>query len=124
VRLRDLDGQFLTYDTCAGCTYHAKAGVHHRYVATLAEADGVQFLCPKCFATNRGPVGTHSVCCWFVGKVPDDAFPKPGRWIPNGAGLDDLTFSGAQGKGASVNLDMGDGKGCLWHGHVKNGEAA
>lgn len=85
--------------------------------ATFAEADGVMFLCPKCFAENNGPVGTHSVICWFVGKVPDDVSPKPGRWNPSGTGLDDLTFVGPGA--TSVLLTSG----CGWHGFVKDGSA-
>ena len=86
-------------------------------VETLAEADGVQFLCPLCFKQNGGPVGTHWVHCWFVGKVPDGTEPGPGRWNPSGTGLHDLTFVplGA----VSVQLLSG----CRWHGHVRNGEA-
>lgn len=83
-----------------------------------ANADGVMFLCPKCYAENKGIVGTHRVLCWFKGKVPDSMAPKPGRWNPQGTGLDDLTFvpPGA----VSVLLTSG----CGWHGHVKNGDAA
>lgn len=83
----------------------------------MAEADGVDFLCPKCFAANGGPVGTHRVICWFAGRVPDDATPGPGRWIPSGTGLDDLTFVGPNA--ASVLLQGG----CAWHGFIRNGEA-
>ena len=32
-------------------------------VDALTEADGVWFLCPKCFAANGGAVGTHAVIC-------------------------------------------------------------
>jgi hypothetical protein len=53
-------------------------------VDVLAEADGVRFLCPKCCAENEGPVGTHSVLCGFVGRVPDEAAPKLGSWTPTG----------------------------------------
>jgi hypothetical protein len=83
-----------------------------------AEADGICFLCPKCFAANGGTVGTHAVICWFVGRVPDSLEPKPGRWNPSGTGLEDLTFipPGA----VSVLLTAG----CNWHGFVTNGEAA
>ena len=91
--------------------------VHMPTVDTLAEADGVWFLCPKCYADNGGEVGTHSVICWFVGKVPDDAEPKPGRWVPSGSGIDDLTFVGPNA--ASVLLTGG----CRWHGFVRNGDA-
>jgi len=88
-------------------------------VDTLAAADGVWFLCPKCFAANGGPVGTHGVICWFVGKVADDVDPKPGRWTPTGTGLQDLTFVPSAGRSQSVLLTGG----CLWHGYVANGEA-
>lgn len=84
----------------------------------MVGAAGVMFLCPKCFAANGGNVGTHSVICWFVGKVPDDLNPKPGRWHPSGTGLDDLTFVGPGA--ASVLLTSG----CGWHGFVANGSAA
>ena len=88
-------------------------------VDTLAEADGIMFLCPKCFAENSGNVGTHSVICWFVGKVPDTLNPKPGRWTPQGTGLDDLSFVPSPGLSHSVLLMSG----CNWHGFVTNGEA-
>ena len=90
-------------------------------VDTLAEADGVMFLCPKCFGQNGGPVGTHAVLCWFVGKVADDVDPKPGRWTPTGTGLHDLTFVPSAGRSQSVLLTGGS---CGWHGHIVNGEAA
>lgn len=85
-------------------------------VAKLADAHGVFFLCPKCFAANDGTHGTHGVLCWFNGRgVPPDLDPKPGRWNPAGTGLDDLTFvpPGA----TSVLLTSG----CGWHGFIENG---
>jgi hypothetical protein len=89
-------------------------------VDTIAEADGVWFLCPKCFVANGGPVGTHGVICWFVGKVPDDIDPKPGRWTPTGTGLHDLTFVPSAGRSSSVLLTGG----CGWHGIVSAGVAS
>jgi hypothetical protein len=89
-------------------------------VDLLAEADGVWFLCPKCYADNGGRIGTHVVICWFVGKVSDDVEPKPGRWTPAGTGLHDLTFVPSPGRSQSVLLTSG----CHWHGHVVNGDAA
>lgn len=88
-------------------------------VETLTEADGVWFLCPKCFAANGGSVGTHSVICWFVGKVSDDVEPKPGRWTPTGTGLLDLTFVPSAGRSHSVLLTGG----CTAHFFVTNGDA-
>ena len=89
-------------------------------VAALADADGVWFLCPKCYAQNDGCVGTHAVICWFVGRVPDDVEPKPGRWTPTGTDLTDLTFVPSAGRTQSVLLTAG----CGWHGFVVNGDAA
>lgn len=89
-------------------------------VDTLAEAQGIMFLCPKCYAANDGPVGTETVICWFADRgVPDDERPLPGRWIPSGTGYDDLTFVGPNA--ASVHLT---GPGCGWHGFVKHGDAS
>ncbi len=112
-RLRpDLEANFVTYEV--GSDGH----VYHRYVDTLAEAHGIFFLCPKCYAENKGPIGTHQVGCWFVGRVPPEATPGPGRWNPRGTGYDDLTFvpPGAY----SVQLTSG----CMWHGFVINGGGA
>lgn len=108
-RLSELDARFLQIDK-----------VDHklmRRVEAMGDADGVIFLCPKCFADNKGPVGTHSIICWFRGRVPDDLTPKPGRWNPSGTGLEDLTFVGPGA--CSVLLTSG----CGWHGHVKDGNA-
>lgn len=110
MKLTELEAQFLKHGTEDGREVH-------KYVDSLSEADGVMFLCPKCFSANHGRVGTHMVICWFSGKVSDDVFPKPGRWNPSGNGLSDLTFVGPGA--ASVLL----GGGCDWHGFVKNGEA-
>lgn len=86
----------------------------HEHVESLADAQGVMFLCPKCFETNHGPVGTHGIICWFRNKgVPDSMSPGPGRWdVVSGTSLKDLTLS------PSVLLP---GDGCEWHGWVKNG---
>jgi hypothetical protein len=114
-RLRDLEARFIQRDV------REVDGKHETYlpwVDTLPEAHGIVFLCPKCFAANGGPVGTHSVICWFEDKVPDDAEPKPGRWNPVGTGIDDLTF--APGKKSNSVLLTG---GCNWHGFVTNGAA-
>jgi hypothetical protein len=94
-------------------------------VDTLAEADGIWFLCPKCFADNKGPVGTHMVCIGFAGRAPAGSYTQGSngqdtRWnIAGGTGLDDLVLT------PSVQL-LG---GCNWHGFVGSsgippGEAA
>jgi hypothetical protein len=97
--------------------------VGHREVATIEEAQGVQFLCPKCFTANGGAVGTHGIICWSRSKgVPDEMHPKPGRWSLHGTSLDDLYLHGdlAAGGGArSVLLTSG----CGWHGFIDDGHA-
>ena len=130
MRLRDLDAKFLLYeereDTWtewpSGDSSKARQVTGMRaympFVESLAQAHGVEFLCPKCFAENHGAVGTHAVICWFIGRVPDWADPKPGRWLPHGDSLDNLTFVGPGA--ASVLLTDG----CRWHGFVKNGDAS
>lgn len=128
-RLRDLEARFLrreerieTYNcrTPEGVAYEVTGPVAYLpEVDTIPEADGVMFLCPKCFAANGGPIGTHQILCWFTGKVADDVDPKPGRWNPVGTGIDDLTFVPDATKTQSVMLTGG----CQWHGHVVNGDA-
>ena len=81
---------------------------------SLSDADGVMFLCPKCFSANNGAVGTHRVVCWFRGRVANDVKPGPGRWAPSGSNMSDLSLS------PSVQLTGG---GCDWHGFVTNGSA-
>ena len=112
MKLRDLDARLVSYQ--------AGPPEIHKHIDALAEADGLMFLCPKCYGANGGPVGTHSVLCWFVGKVPDGIDPKPGRWTPAGTGLDDLSFVPGAGRSNSVLLTSG----CGWHGFVQNGDAS
>lgn len=87
---------------------------HFRHDATFAEADGIMFLCPKCWKANGGPVGTHSVICWAP-KVPLTTYPVPGRWNLVGTGFADLSLVAGS---SSVKLAGG----CNWHGHVTAGE--
>jgi hypothetical protein len=102
---------------------------HSQQVATLAEADGIMFQCPKCSiglqCGSQGSryfvVGAHHVMCWFRGRVPDSAVPNPGRWTPSGTGIDDLTFVPGEPKMAVSVLLTG---GCGWHGHIVDGKAS
>lgn len=110
MRFIDLHPQFVqltrTSDPCARWPFHP--------VGTLAEADGVMFLCPVHFEKNGGASGTHSVICWFKNRdIPDELTPGPGRWEADcgEGGLATLTLT------PSVDLGNGD-----WHGFIKNGE--
>lgn len=84
-------------------------------VDTSVDADGVFFLCPVCFHRNNGPIGTHSMLCWFVGRVPSDLAPGPGRWVPNAnPTIDNLTFIGPSSKSIAC--------GAHWHGFIRDGQ--
>lgn len=131
MRLRDLDARFLKRKEVVETwqrvredgTVYDFTGPRERshHVDTLAEADGIMFLCPLCFKASgaHDGVGVHSVICWFEDKVPDTTTPGPGRWKPQGTGFDDLTF--VPGKGSTSVQLLG---GCNWHGYVVNGDAA
>lgn len=100
MKLTELDAQFVRLE-----------GNTLPHVDTLAEAQGVWFMCPQC--------RRHYVLCWFRGRgVPDTETPGPGRWDPSGTGLQDLTLS------PSVLLPSTTPGECNWHGWVKNGDAA
>lgn len=98
-------------------------GRSRREVETIAEAQGVQFLCPKCFATNGGARGTHSVVCWSRSRgVAEEESPGPGRWTLEGTGLEDLTLNGDQAGGGGARSALLTA-GCGWHGFINAGWA-
>lgn len=107
MRLIDLEPKFVG-------NYHVNDAhqVCYNILDSVDGAQGVLFTCPKC--------GGHSILCWFKNPrnappVPADAFPKPGRWEFAGDTFDVLSLT------PSVDLSVG-GVGCLWHGHVTNGQ--
>jgi len=81
VRLTELEPKFL----------RRLDDTHFQRVDTIAEADGIQFLCPACWIKNNGPVGTHAVICWRP-EVPQSTFPNPGRWTMQGTSFEDLSL--------------------------------
>jgi hypothetical protein len=90
-----------------------------RRVDSLAEADGVMFLCPKCFEHNQGPVGTHMVICWRP-RVPLTRLPGPGRWEFEGTGCNDLTL--VAGSSSVLLQSWCRRPGCeAWHGYPEGG---
>jgi hypothetical protein len=111
VKLADLEPHFLKI--LSEDTYQY-AGV------SFSEAQGVQFLCPVCFVTNGGAIGTHFVLCWSRSRgTPEHFKPGPGRWKLDGTGLADLTLNADPPATArSVRLSGG----CNAHFCVTNGE--
>lgn len=81
---------------------------------SIAEADRVMFLCPKCFTDNGGSVGTHKIAIDFIGRgTPDEACihndqGQPVRWSFTGTCLEDLALS------PSIQILSS----CAWHGFV------
>lgn len=105
MKLTELEGQFLAWTD----------DKHWRYVETLAEADGVMFVCPGCLARAGGVrPGIHSVICWQP-RVPLSTSPGPGRWTFEGTGLGDLTLVAG-----SSSVKVGEPE-CA-HFWVRNGE--
>lgn len=89
------------------------SGHYEDKVDRQADAQGVRILCPKCFAENGGPVGTHSVLVPFADRgVPPDAMPQMPRWAATGNTFEDLSTT------PSI-LIVG---GCGWHGFITNGD--
>ena len=132
MKLTDLAARFVRHAVEPAPHYHGKKlpdgstqwggfdiDVFH-VVPTLAEADGIVFLCPKSYAKNNGPVGTHSVRVYFEGsavptRIGQNSAGQPVRWKATGTGLDDLTLT--------PSILEQDGI-CEWHGFVTNGDAA
>lgn len=105
MRLTELEPEFCKLTTEGGSW---------RTDIPMAEADGLWFLCPKCWGVNRGAVGTHGVLCWKP-HVPQTISPTPGRWEQTGTGFHDLSLVAGS---SSIHLQGG----CGWHGYVQNGE--
>lgn len=85
-------------------------------VDSIAEADGVQFVCPKCMLdANLVRPGVHSVVCWKIGVSPE-VLPGPGRWNLEGTDLEDLSLVAGS---SSVKLL---GEGCGAHFFVRKGQ--
>ncbi len=91
----------------------------HIPAATVAEAQGIIFLCPKCFTENGGARGTHTVMVTFSGRgVPDDVGSRgtagPTRWTATGDSIERLSTT------PSILLPPPC---CGWHGYLTDGHA-
>lgn len=107
MKLTDLEPQFLS---------HRGDPRTHWNVDTLAEANGIFFVCPKCFAANdNSRIGVHGIICWDP-SVPQTVSPTPGRWAMSGTGYEDLTLTAGS---SSILLT---GPGCGAHFFIQRGE--
>lgn len=103
MKLIDLEPRFLRHEDVKTSAF----------VDTIDTADGIIFLCPKCFAATGNRLGVHSVICWRP-RVPLDVSPGPGRWEFQGTGYTDLTLVAGS---SSVLLTSG----CQAHFYVQGG---
>ena len=90
-------------------------------VQSFGDAQGLWFLCPKCWMANgNSDVKTHWCDTTFAGRGALDSQGthgkdgKPVRWNPTGTGIGDLSLT------PSVLIEGG----CGWHGFITNGIAA
>lgn len=105
MRLTELEPKFLKVTV---------PNKEYAYVETIAEADGVDFLCPECFRRRGEARGVHGVICWRP-AVPLTENIGPGRWELTGNNFEDLTLVAGS---SSVKLTGG----CNAHFLIANGE--
>ena len=125
MRLSELEPQFLRREERIeewtrrkedGTNEQVTGPREYQVFVELQDADGISFLCPKCFEQNKGSIGTHSVLCWTP-KVPPNVDPKPGRWNLVGTSYEDLSLVAGS---SSVLLTSG----CMAHFVVQNGNVS
>jgi len=80
-------------------------------VQRMEQADGLTFLCPKCFGTYQ----MHWIRIWRP-HVSTNILPGPGRWEFVGTGLSDLTLR------ASHTQDLKTESKCKAHFAIRNGK--
>lgn len=121
MKLTELEPRFVRYER------RYVNGVWGDYIPiaeSIAEAQGIQFLCPSCFVRNNGAVGTHLIEVSFAGRGVADhqgshnREGKPSRWTANGSGYSDLTTQ------PSILIDPAKPTCDGWHGYITNGEVS
>jgi hypothetical protein len=90
---------------------------YKNFLPSISGAEGIIFLCPKCFIEKNGKVGVHSCEVTFKGQVADEVGThnkegNPVRWDVSGDKMENLTIN------PSILLDGG----CGWHGWIKDGQ--
>lgn len=79
---------------------------------SLKLADGLWLDCPACVNKDG-----HGIVCWFDHIEQSKDLTGPGRWHPEGTGIDDLSFVPWGGHPRSVQLCGG----CSVHFHITHG---
>ncbi|MCA0447651.1 MAG: hypothetical protein LCH54_15625 [Bacteroidetes bacterium] len=113
MRLITLSPQFLKLDILPG--ENPAAANHHHVVSDINNADGIWFLCPKCYMDGgMTGKGVHSIICWTP-KVSTEVNPKPGRWNLVGTNFRDISLVAGS---SSILLNGG----CNAHFWIRDGE--
>lgn len=122
MKLRDLEARLLR----VAHEPSERLGTHFTFLPCerVEQAQGVDFLCPACFAKNGGSIGTHHVRVWFDGCGVDPAFRPEPRWRASGTTLDDLSVEPSIAINTSLPPQVDERFVCRWHGWVKNGDAS
>lgn len=98
-----------------------------QHVASVAEAQGVFFVCPTCYVKNGGTVvGTHGLLVWSRSRGTPDHVTPTSRWGLEGADVNDFSIVGevspANPDGRrSILLPPGEGS-CAAHFNVEHGQ--
>ncbi len=103
MRLVELDPHFLVRRPAT------PADLKHVLERTsdLSVADGIRFLCPKCFVDKGGPESAHAIVIPFIGRAMGGY-----GWHVSGTAFSDLSLR------PSIAIHTG----CGFHGLVTNGE--
>lgn len=97
------------------CFIHYDNDSNFHIVDNIKEADGIEFICPKCFELNNYErPGVHPIICWEP-NVPQTINPIPGRWNLIGTSLKDLELKAGS---SSILLTSG----CGAHFFIRNGQ--
>lgn len=106
MKLTELEPEFHRYETRDGREHIIK-------VETLAEAQGVQFDCPKCQPYPHAVIVTFRDRWALDHQGSQSSHGGPSRWNVAGASFEDLTLT--------PSIDCSQGGGCTFHGFITNG---
>ena len=138
MKLTDLEPQFFRYET-RNETWDTATGPktgpreYHIPVDTLADAQCIFFLCPKCFAAQGSNYGVHSIEVTFAGRGVSDNMGShnkagnPTRWqivdaTASPDGHPDVKSEDFKTLTLVPSILI---EGCCgWHGYVTRGDAS
>ena len=117
---KDVDGKYVFRDPDGSIHMWSSDAEHWVFerVDKVAESHGISFLCPKAFAKNGGPKGTHSVFLFFTGSpyAGHNTAGQEVRWqVVGGTTIDDLVLTPSI---QEQDEELPPEHRCSWHGFV------